>query len=258
MSDSDVTDLRGREFERADMTGARFTTVSLKGATFRACELHQVVMRGVEMVDATIDGDIHGLVINGVDVAPLVEAELDRRHPDRPKFRTTSPEGFREAWGLNERLWESTVARARRLPPEMLHASVDGEWSFIQTLRHLAFATESWVGRCILGDPSPWHPLSLPWDQMGPRPGVPHDRDARPSLDEALAVRLEAMAMMRRVVDGLTDEQLDRRTEPLVGPGWPDEGETFPVRECLLVVLNAEWWHRMYAERDLAVLEEGD
>lgn len=236
MSESDFADLRGKEFERADMAGARFTTVSLNGATLRACALNRVVMRGVE----------------------LVEAELDRRHPDRPRFRPTTPEGFREAWDLNERLWEATVARARRLDPERLHASVGGEWSFIQTLRHLAFATESWVSRAVLGNPSPWHPLSLPWDQMSPRPGVPHDREARPSLDEALALRLTAMATVRRVVDGLTDEQLDSRTEPLEGPGWPDEGDTFPVRECLLVVLNEEWWHRMYAERDLAVLEQGD
>jgi len=256
MGDSDLTDLRAEEFERADMTGARFTTVILNGATLRACDLHQVVMRGVEVVDTTIDGEIRNLVINGVDVAPLVEAELDRRHPDRPTFRPTTADGFRQAWDLNERLWESSLARARRLPPTMLHESVDGEWSFIQTLRHLAFATESWVGRCILGDRDPWHPLSLPWDQMAPRPGVPHDRDARPSLDEALALRLTAMAMMRRVVDDLTEEQLDSQTEPLVGPGWPDEGETFSVRECLLIVLNEEWWHRMFAERDLAVLEE--
>ena len=82
---------------------------------------------------------------------PLVEAELDRRHPDRPRFRPTTADGFREAWDVNERLWESTVERARRLPSELLHESVGGEWSFIQTLRHLAFATESWVGRCILG-----------------------------------------------------------------------------------------------------------
>jgi hypothetical protein len=41
-----------------------------------------------------------------------------------------------------------------------------------------------------------------------------------------------------------------------VGPGWPPEGETFPVRECLVIVLNEEWWHRQYAERDLSVLEE--
>ncbi len=139
MNDSDFADLCGTKFERADMAGALFTTVRLNGARFRACELNQVVMRGVEIADTTIDGEIQGLVVNGVDVAPLVEAELDRRHPDRPKFRPSTPEGFREAWDINERLWESTVTRACRLPPALLHESVEGEWSFIETLRHLAF-----------------------------------------------------------------------------------------------------------------------
>jgi uncharacterized damage-inducible protein DinB len=253
---SDFVDLRGKEFERADLRGARFTSVRLDGATFRSCDLYGVEMRGVEIADTTISGEIKNLLINGVDVGPLIEAELDRRYPDLPKFRPTTPDGFREAWDVNERLWEATVARARALPAELLHESVDGEWSFVQTLRHLAFATESWVDRVVLGDPSPWHPLSLPWDQMTPQPGVPQDRDARPSLDEALALRLGAMATVRRVVDGLTDEQLDSRRLVPAGPGWPPAGETFPVRECLLVVLNEEWWHRMFAERDLAVLEE--
>ena len=147
------------------------------------------------------------------------------------------------------------MERARRLPPERLHESVAEEWSFIETLRHLAFASQSWVGRAVLGDPTPWHPMSLPWDEMRPRPGVPRDRDARPSLDEALALRLAAMALVRTVVDGLTDEQLDVEGAPLVGPGWPDEGDSFTVRRCLRVVLNEEWEHRRYAERDLAVLE---
>lgn len=242
-------------FENADLRDARFTMVDLSGARFRSVGLHRVVMRGVEITDTTIDGEIQNVVVNGVDVAPLVEAELDRRHPDKPLFRPTTADGFRRAWDVNERLWAATVDRARRLPPHRLHESVDDEWSFIQTLRHLAFASESWVARGILGDPAPWHPLSLPWDEMSPRPGVPSDREARPSLDEALAVRLAAMAVVRGVVDDLTDELLDRMTTPLVGPGWPDEGATFPVRECLLVVLNEEWWHRMYAERDLAALE---
>ena len=248
-------DLTGSEFERADMSGSRFTTVLLNGATIRNADLHRVTMRGVEISDTTIDGETAGLVVNGVDVAPLVEAELDRRHPDRPKFRPTTADGFREAWDVNERLWAATVERARRLGPDRLHESVDGEWSFVQTLRHLAFASESWVGRCILGDPSPWHPLSLPWDTAPAVPGMPHDREARPSLDEALALRHHAMALVRGVVDELTDERLAGETAPLEGPGWPPEGATFPVRECLLIVLSEEWSHRQFAERDLAVLE---
>jgi uncharacterized damage-inducible protein DinB len=252
----DFQDLTGSNFERADMSDSRFSSVLLNSVTIMDSDLHRVTMRGVEIVDTTINGEIINLAINGVDVAPLIEAELDRRHPDRPKFRPTTADGFREAWDINERLWAATVDRARRLDPEQLHESVSGEWSFIQTLRHLAFASESWVDRCILGNPAPWHPLSLPWDQMRPTPGVPHDRDALPSLDEALALRHQAMILVRGVMDDLTDEQLAAETAPLVGPGWPPEGETFPVRKCLLIVLNEEWSHRQYAERDLSVLEE--
>jgi hypothetical protein len=57
-----------------------------------------VAMRGVELVDARIDGEIHNLLVNGVDVAPLVNAELDRHYPDRAKMRPTDPAGLREAW----------------------------------------------------------------------------------------------------------------------------------------------------------------
>jgi len=77
---------------------------------------------------------------------------------------------------------------------------------------------------------------------------------ARASLDEVLELRRDRMATVRQVVDGLTDEKLDATTEPVEGPGWP-EPRAYPVRECLLTVLNEEWEHRLYAERDLAILE---
>jgi uncharacterized damage-inducible protein DinB len=254
MTEPESTDLTGREFERVSLRGAQFRDVDLSGARFVGVDLTGVVMRGVELVDVTLSGEVQNLVINGVDVAPLIEAELDRRLPERVKMRPTDPAGFREAWDVVERLWDGTVARARRLPPELLHEQVDGEWSFIETLRHLAFATDSWVGRAILGDPSPWDPLDLPWDEMPDTEGVPRDREARPSLDEALALRHDRMAMMRRFVDGLTDEQLAAHTNPVDEPGWP-RSRSFPVRECLLIILNEEWYHRLYAERDLDALE---
>ena len=247
-------DLSGSRFERVDLTSAEFRSVDLSRATFRAVDLRGVVMNGVEMCDVRIDGEFKNLLLNGVDVAPLVEAELDRRDPDRVKMRPTDPGGFREAWDIVERLWDGTVERARGLQPELLHESVDGEWSFIETLRHLAFATDSWVRRGILGDPSPWHPLDLPWDDMPDTPGVPRDREVRPSLDDALALRRDRMATVRSVIDALTDESLAAHTEPVEGPGWPPP-ESFPVREVLLIVLNEEWYHRQFAERDLDVLE---
>jgi hypothetical protein len=36
------------------------------------------------------------VTINGVDVGSLVNAELDRRYPDRAKMRPTDPAGFRD------------------------------------------------------------------------------------------------------------------------------------------------------------------
>ncbi len=254
MTERDFTRLSGKEFERMDLNEARFRDVDLSGARFERVDLSGAVMRGVELVNVTIDGEIHNLTINGVDVAPLVYAELDHRFPDRIKMRPTDVTGFREAWDIVERLWDGTVTRARGMRPELLHERVDGEWSFIETLRHLVFATDAWVGRAILGDPKPWDALDLPFDEMPDIPGVPRDRDARPSLDEVLALRKDRMATVRQVIDDLTDEKLDGQTEPVTEPGWP-RSISYPVRECLLCILNEEWHHRRYAERDLDALE---
>jgi hypothetical protein len=248
---ADLTDSR---FERVDLVRAKFRTVDLTDAQFRDVALRGVTMRGVELQNVTISGDIENVTVNGVDIGPLVEAELNKRFPLRAKMRPTDPAGFREAWDILEKLWDETVAHARRLPPELLQEPVGDEWSFIETLRHLAFATDCWVRRAILGDPSPWDPLGLPWDEMPETPGVPRDREARPSLDTVLELRRGRQATVRDVIDGLTDASLAGYTTPVEGPGFP-EPRSYPVRQCLLVVLNEEWVHRLFAERDLDLVE---
>jgi hypothetical protein len=169
-------------------------------------------------------------------------------------MRPTDADGFREAWDILDRLWQGTVERARGMAPDLLHERVEGEWSFIETLRHLVFAIDAWVKRAVLGQPSPWDPLDLPHDEMPDQPGVPRDRGARPSLDEVLALRADRTATVRQVIADLTDEKLASMTEPVMEPGYP-EPRSFAVRQCLEVILNEEWEHRLYAERDLDVLE---
>ncbi len=254
MTDFTSVDLSGSRFERVNLSGADLRAVDLANARFRGVNLSGVVMRGVELVDVDIHGEIWNLTINGVDIGVLVNAELDRRYPDRARMRPTEPAGFREAWDVLQRLWGETVERAGRMNPALLHESVDGEWSFIETLRHLVFATDSWVRRAILGDPSPWDPLDLPWDEMPDTPGIPRDREVQPSLDAVLELRRDRMSTVREVIDGLTDESLRSHTEPVEGPGWP-EPRSYPVWECLTCILNEEWEHRLYAERDLDALE---
>ena len=241
-------------FERVDLSGARFRLVDLSGSRFRDVTLRGASMRGVELVDVDISGLVARVTVNGVDIAPLVQAELDRRDPERLLMRPTDAEGFRRAWDVIEKRWGETVQRARRLDPALLHESVDDEWSFVETLRHLVFATDAWVRRAVLGEPAPWDPLDLPSSELPDIPGVSRQSTLRPSLDEVLALRLDRMATVRRVVDDLTDESLAASGPLVEAPGWPEPG-SHPVRQCLLVVLDEEWEHRLYAERDLAVLE---
>jgi hypothetical protein len=89
---------------------------------------------------------------------------------------------------------------------------------------------------------------------MPDTPGVPRDRAVRPSLDTVLELRRDRTATVRQVIEGLTDESLAGHTKPVDAPGWP-EPRSYPVRECLLVILSEEWEHRLYAERDLDALE---
>ena len=254
MTDFSSENLTGSRFEDVYLTDARFHDVDLTNARFHLVDLTGVMIRGAALVNVDISGEIKNLRVNGVDVVPLVEAELNRRYPDRAKMRPTDADGFREAWDILERLWQRTVERGRGMTSELLHERVEGEWSFIETLRHLVFATDAWVKRAILGDPSPWDPLDLPHDEMPDGPSVPRDRGARPSLDEVLALRADRMATVRQVIADLTDEKLAGMTEPVMEPGYP-EPESFAVRKCLQVILNEEWEHRLYAERDFDVLE---
>ncbi|EAQ00918.1 hypothetical protein JNB_12104 [Janibacter sp. HTCC2649] len=260
--------LLGATFEHVDLSGSRFERVEFEQSTFRSvgldhvdirnASLSDVRMRGVELRHVEIWGELDDVVVNGVDVAPLIEAELTRLHPERARLHPTDAAGYRDAWTVIDELWSGTVERARALDavdPALLHESVDGEWSFIQTLRHLPMATSSWLSRGVQRDPSPWHPLELPWDEMPATDGVPHDRDARPTLDEALELRHDRFERVRTHLASLTDQELTGSNEVPDTPGWPPPGELIPVRDAFDTLLNEEWWHRQFAERDLAALE---
>jgi hypothetical protein len=242
------------EFTKQDLSGARFEQVDFSRAWFHNVYFTGATMRGAWLEDVDIDGEVRNVRINGVDIGPLVEAELDRRYPDRTKLDPSDADGFREAWAIVERIWPPTVERARQLPPELLHERVDGEYSFIETLRHLVFATDAWVRRAVLGQAEPYSLLGLPHDEMEPEPGVPNDRGVRPTLDEMLELRADRMRTVSEVIHTLTDEVLAGQTRPVPPPGYPPAG-SYPVRRCLRAILNEEWLHRLYAERDLTVLE---
>ncbi len=59
-------------------------------------------------------------------------------------------------------------------------------------------------------------------------------------------------ATVAEVLDGLTDAGLARPVSSATP--FLTDATGLTVADCLRVVLNEEWEHRLYAERDLAVL----
>ena len=168
--------------------------------------------------------------------------------PPRPE----DADGFRTAWAEAQQRWSGTIHTARALPEVLLDERVDGEWSFVETLRHLVFVTDSWVSRGLLGERAPHHRLGLP--PTGMKAVKDLDLDARPSLDEVLALRAERTRLVDGFMATLTDDELDDQRR-VSRPGHPRAG-LWAVRRCALAVLNEEWRHRNYAERDLGRLTD--
>lgn len=236
--------------------GASFTVADLSGARFVDCDLSGVKVVDSWLVGVDLSGYVDGLVVNGVDVTEFVAAELDRRHPERVQLREIrSADGFRAMWATIEGLWADTVARAERLPEPARQERVDGEWSFVETMRHLVFIADSWASRTILDEPAPYHRLALPQTAYAPADAAAlgMELDARPSYDEVMAARADRMAVVRGILDGVTDADLGRACTRAPAPGYPEESRA--VAECLFVVMEEECEHHRFATRDLAVLE---
>jgi uncharacterized protein YhfF len=239
-----------------DLRAAQFVGVDLQGARFVDADLSGVVMRGVELHRAEIDSPWlfereNVLLVNGVDVLPHVEAELNRRFPGRADRRAEDPEGLRTAWAMLERTWAATLARVAGMPAGTVDMSVGGEWSFAQTLRHLVLATDMWLGRAILEIEKPFHPIGkLNADSEDDGLDMSVFTTVEPAYAEVLEVRAGRVAMVRDFLATVTSDVLAATRR---NPHAPDHEET--VLSCLHVILDEEWEHHRYAVRDLDAIE---
>jgi hypothetical protein len=240
-------------FAKQDLTAATFTDCTLDGAEFREVTMVGARIIGSVMIDVEIDALVQNLTVNGVDVVPLVEAELDRRHPERLALRPTDVAGALAAFDVVDDFWAPTIERVRQLPEDVRYERVHDEWSFVETLRHLVFVYDGWFGRAVLGEDEPYNPLGLTASFLDPADfGI--DPDLRPSLDDVLAARRSRQQQVREHLRALDDETLTAKVPTHGVLGFPPEEERSAL-DCLRVIFDEEWAHHRFAVRDLTELE---
>ncbi len=220
-------------------------------AEFRECDLTRARLIGVVMQDVVIDGLVSNLVVNGVEVARYVEAELDRRHPVRLLIRSSDAVDLRQAHRQLQADWETTLEQLGQLPDGSEHQQVKGEWSAVQTLRHLVFVHDSWFRRCCLGSARPFTAIGLAGPHVPDQAEQGLDQTADPSLREVLAVRHEQALELGSWLASATPGELSASAPVPSGPGWPPYATGKSVLQCLHVVLNEEREHHGFCARDL-------
>jgi uncharacterized damage-inducible protein DinB len=240
----------------SEFRAARFFEANLSDSRFHSCDLRRVKVTDSWLTDLNVSGLIERVIVNDIDVTAYVQSELDSRYPERAQARALNTAAdFRAMWDTLQRLWAETAARAEKLPEAARYEQVDGEWSFTETMRHLVFATDAWAARPILDQECPFHPLGLP-HSVYPRDAAAKlglELMGEPSYAEVMDARGDRQALVRRLVDGLTDDEAARVCTRTPAPGYPEDPHT--VGQCLAVIMDEECEHRRYAVRDLALLE---
>lgn len=229
------------EFQGRDLSDAEFWGVDLSRSSFRDVDFTGVAMHNVWMVDVEIDGLVDRLVVNGVDVTAHVDAH-DPWQPLRGMLRPTDGAGLVATWNELERVWASMIREVADLPRERQHASVDSEWSFVQTLRHLVFVIDKWFIVPIAG--GSFHPAGLPNTGSADRDWPGLDANATPSLDDACAARTDRATRFADFLATFTDDDVSRTVEVI-------ENGTEAVIACVYTVFEEAFEHYRYARRDL-------
>ena len=211
----------GEAFEHRDLSGAVFRDVNLCRALFEDVNLGEATIRNANLGDVTIvDANIKGLTILGIRVDQLVEAELDRRDPERVRLRMTDPHDLEDVRAVMKRLdgvrgHFSEALRAADAGFLITRPSTD-KWSALEHVRHLIFAEDLYLNRWILRNDVPWNGLGLLPAFLAGDPNYA-DVGSQPAddLEAVLAAWEDINARVRAFLTGLTPDELRRDTSAI-------------------------------------------
>jgi hypothetical protein len=139
------------------------------------------------------------------------------------------------------------VERVAEMPAGTVDVSVEGEFTFAQTLRHLTFAVDAWLRKSILELAEPFHAYGQP------HRGAEEDgfdmsllSAEPPPYPAVVEVFTGRQAMVGDYLATVTPAQLAEE-RPFV---WGPEHRV-TVLDCVHTMLNESWEHHRYAVRDL-------
>ncbi len=233
-----------------EFEGATFVRTSFKGATMISSDVSGVTMRSMDVGGLNIDSHdlfFGSLIVNGVDVVPLVDAELNRQFPGRELQKAQTPDGIRDCWVAVQAAWATTVTNT---PLELVDAHVEDEWSMAQTLRHLVLVTDAWLRGGVMKMEQPFHEIGQIFSgaaEMGFDMAI--FQVDTPAFEDVLAVRADRQRLVTEFLASATPELLaEERDNPWGGGDWHPT-----VGDCVRVILEEGWAHLRYIRRDLAL-----
>ena len=229
-------------FEDKDFSDAVFWGVKLARAQFRDTAFEETNFFHTLWRNVEIDGEIQGLVVNGVDITDYVNRN-DRWYPLRYQLSPNDAVGLRASWNQLEKEWSGLLARVGAAAPSIAETSIDNEWSLLDTLRHLLFAMDKWFTWPILGIHI-FSPLGLPnaESQAGEWPGLASIENI--DFDAVLRQRKQQHESFALFLETLDVNALPATVDVL-------ENGAVPTLSCFHVILEEEFEHLRYMIRDL-------
>jgi len=160
------------------------------------------------------------MTIFGFSVDQLIEAEMDRRDPERLRLRMMDPFDpacVRAVFNRLDQVRADFASFLRATDQQLIRRRpAPSEWSAIENLRHLIFAEDLYTHRWLLQDAEPWCPYGLlpAFIQDDPHyQGVGNQPDA--NLETFLAAWAGIYAQTRQFIASVTREELHRDTSQL-------------------------------------------